>query len=157
MAINVNFNGRLGADSELKTNSNNGKQFVAMRVATDEFRNGKRDTIWVNVVDYSDKTKNMAAYLKKGSLVNIHGVESVNLYQSKNGETMISQDVISDRIDFVGSSSGNTTTNKTEVNETTNEMSCGTFKRAEAQEPQMAMATPPQGVINNDDNDDLPF
>ena len=36
-------------------------------------------------------------------------------------------------------------------------MSCGTFKRAEAQEPQMAMATPPQGVINNDDSDDLPF
>ena len=157
MAINVNFNGRLGADSELKTNNNNGKQFVAMRVATDEFRNGKRETVWVNVVDYSDKTKNMAAYLKKGSLVNVHGVESVNLYQSKNGETMISRDVISDRIDFVGSSSGNTTTNKTEVTETTNEMSCGTFKRAEAQEPQLAMATPPQGVVNNDDNDDLPF
>lgn len=157
MAINVNFNGRLGADSELKTNNNNGKQFVAMRVATDEFRNGKRETVWVNVVDYSDKTKNMAAYLKKGSLVNIHGVESVNLYQSKNGETMISRDVISDRIDFVGGSSGNTTTNKTEVNETANEMSCGTLKRVEAQESQMAMATPPQGVVNNDDTDDLPF
>lgn len=157
MAINVNFNGRLGADSELKTNNNNGKQFVAMRVATDEFRNGKRETVWVNVVDYSDKTKNMAAYLKKGSLVNVHGVESVNLYQSKNGETMISRDVISDRIDFVGSSSGNTSTNKTEVAETESDMSCGTFKRAEAQEPQMAMASVPQGVVNNDENDDLPF
>ena len=50
-----------------------------------------------------------------GVKVNVHGVESVNLYQSKNGETMISRDVISDRIDFVGSSSGNTTTNKTMI------------------------------------------
>ena len=46
---------------------------------------------------------------------------------------------------------------KGEVAETESDMSCGTFKRAEAQEPQMAMASVPQGVVNNDENDDLPF
>lgn len=157
MAINVNFNGRLGADCEMKTSSN-GRQFISMRVATDEFRNGKKETVWVNVADYSDKTKSMSEYLKKGSLVNIHGVESVGLYQNKNGETMISRDVISDRIDFVGGgASGTTTASKTtttsDAAETTqDEMSCGTFKRMEAPMPTMS-----GGSMGPDDTDDLPF
>ena len=34
MAVNVNIIGRLGADSEIKTNSN-GRPFVVFRLATD--------------------------------------------------------------------------------------------------------------------------
>ena len=149
MAVNVNVIGRLGADSEIKTNSN-GRPFVVFRLATDEFKNGKAETTWLNVVDYTEKTHKMAAYLKKGSLVSIHGIETIGMYKNKNGENSFSRDVMSDRVDFVSignNASGSTVSNK---QESSSEMNCGTLKNPVQSEPI------PSGVVN-DDNDDLPF
>lgn len=150
MAVNVNVIGRLGADSEIKTNSN-GRPFVVFRLATDEFKNGKAETTWLNVADYTEKTHKMAAYLKKGSLVNIHGVETIGMYKNKNGENSFSRDVISDRVDFVSvgaSTSGSTSASSKQ--DDASEMSCGTLKNPVQNEPL------PSGVMS-DDNDDLPF
>jgi len=141
--INVNFNGRLGADAEVKT-SKNGKQYVSMRVATDEFRNGEKGTAWINVTYHGDRAIKMQEYLKKGNAVSVIGVETVSTYQNKNGETMVSRDVLADRVDFVNlGGSGSTQSNET-VTET------GKFKpKDEASE--MATAT----AATSDD--DLPF
>ena len=110
--VNINFNGRLGADSELKT-SKNGKQFVSMRVATDEFRNGEKTTTWLNVSYYGDRAVKMHEYLKKGNAVSVLGSETVGTYQNKNGETVVSRDVLADRVDFLGlSKSGDTQSNE---------------------------------------------
>lgn len=150
MAVNVNIIGRLGADSEIKTNAN-GRPFVVFRLATDEFKNGKAETAWINVADYTEKTHKMAAYLKKGSLVNLHGVETIGVYTNKNGELNFSRDVISDRVDFVSSgASGATTSNKQEEQTS---MSCGTLKAPSSQVKEPIV----NGVMNGDDNDDLPF
>ena len=142
--INVNFMGRLGADAELKT-SKGGKQFVSMRIATDEFKNGERGTAWINVSYYAEKGTKMLEFLKKGSAVSVLGVETVGTYQSKNGETMVSRDVIADRVDFVNlGKSGDTQSSETVAD-------TGTFKK-KANEAETVAAT-----AASSSDDDLPF
>ena len=142
--INVNFNGRLGADAEIKTSAKSGKQYVAMRVATDEFRNGEKGTAWMNVTYHGDRAIKMQEYLKKGNAVTVMGVETVSTYQNRNGETMISRDVIADRVEFVNlGKSGETQSNDT-VTDT------GKFE-PKTTAAEMATATA------STDTDDLPF
>ena len=142
--INVNFMGRLGADAELKT-SKGGKQFVSMRIATDEFKNGERGTAWINVSYYAEKGTKMLEFLKKGSAVSVLGVETVGTYQSKNGETMVSRDVIADRVDFVNlGKSGDTQSSETVAD-------TGTFKK-KANEAETVAVT-----AASSSEDDLPF
>jgi len=144
--INVNFNGRLGADAELKT-SKNGKQFISMRVATDEFRNGEKGTAWMNVTYHGDRAIKMQEYLKKGNAVTVMGVETVSTYQNKNGETMVSRDVLADRIEFVNLGKSGETQSNDAVTET------GKFQPSEKTDTaEMATAT---AAVN--DTDDLPF
>ena len=142
--INVNFMGRLGADAELKT-SKGGKQFVSMRIATDEFKNGERGTAWINVSYYAEKGTKMLEFLKKGSAVSVLGVETVGTYQSKNGETMVSRDVIADRVDFVNLGKSGETQSSETVADT------GTFKK-KANEAETVAAT-----AASSSEDDLPF
>ena len=142
--INVNFNGRLGADAEIKTSAKSGKQYVAMRVATDEFRNGEKGTAWMNVTYHGDRAIKMQEYLKKGNAVTVMGVETVSTYQNRNGETMVSRDVIADRVEFVNlGKSGETQSNDT-VTDT------GKFE-PKTTAAEMATATAAT------DTDDLPF
>ena len=144
--VNVNFIGRLGADAELRT-SKGGKQYVAMRVATDEFRNGEKGTAWINVTYHGDRAIKMHDYLKKGSAVSVMGSETVGTYQNKNGETQVSRDVLADRVDFVNlgkSGDGQASEASTDT---------GTFKPKE-QEAEMATAA---AASTSDGADDLPY
>ena len=144
--VNVNFIGRLGADAELRT-SKGGKQYVAMRVATDEFRNGEKGTAWINVTYHGDRAIKMHEYLKKGSAVSVMGSETVGTYQNKNGETQVSRDVLADRVDFLNlGKSGDGQANETSTD-------TGTFKPKE-QEAEMATAA---AASTSDGADDLPF
>lgn len=144
--INVNFNGRLGADAEVKTSAKSGKQYVAMRVATDEFRNGEKGTAWMNVTYHGDRAIKMQEYLKKGNAVTVMGVETVSTYQNKNGETMVSRDVLADRVEFVNLGKSGDTQSNDAVIET------GKFQPKEkTNEAEMATAT----AATSDD--DLPF
>ena len=144
--VNVNFIGRLGADAELRT-SKGGKQYVAMRVATDEFKNGEKGTAWINVTYHGDRAIKMHEYLKKGSAVSVMGSETVGTYQNKNGETQVSRDVLADRVDFLNlGKSGDGQTNETSTD-------TGTFKPKE-QEAEMATAA---AASTSDGADDLPF
>ena len=144
--VNVNFIGRLGADAELRT-SKGGKQYVAMRVATDEFKNGEKGTAWINVTYHGDRAIKMHDYLKKGSAVSVMGSETVGTYQNKNGETQVSRDVLADRVDFVNlGKSGDGQASETSTD-------TGTFKPKE-QEAEMATAA---AASTSDGADDLPF
>ena len=144
--VNVNFIGRLGADAELRT-SKGGKQYVAMRVATDEFKNGEKGTAWINVTYHGDRAIKMHEYLKKGSAVSVMGSETVGTYQNKNGETQVSRDVLADRVDFLNlGKSGDGQANETSTD-------TGTFKPKE-QEAEMATAA---AASTSDGADDLPF
>jgi single-strand DNA-binding protein len=140
--VNINFVGRLGADAELKTSTKSGKQFVKMRVATDEFKNGEKTTAWLNVMYPNERGLKMAEYLKKGSAVSVFGVETVGLYESKaNGEMQVSRDVIADRVEFVSLGKSGDTQSTDTVTDT------GTFQPTET----VTVAAP------STTDDDLPF
>lgn len=153
--VHVQIIGRLGADAEVKT-SKNGKSFISFRIATDEFKNGKNETSWLNVIDLTDKGQKMSPYLKKGTMVNVYGIETVDTYVNKLGETQISRDVVADRIDFVASSKTNQEgekTNTTDNSANYQDISCGVLAR-----PVPTNNTTVVNEITNDtDIDDLPF
>ena len=135
--------GRLGADSELKT-SKNGKQFLTMRVASNDFIGGENLTTWISVLWGGERAVKMAEHLKKGSQVIINGTPKYSLYKAKSGESAIDVSVFADRVDFVSSNSGGTQSNEA-VTET------GTFKK---KEPAVAAAT---AKNETNESDDLPF
>jgi single-strand DNA-binding protein len=148
--VNIFVNGRLGADAEVRTNKD-GSSMMTFNVAVDDFVKGNKTTTWLRVRNVN--SLNQAQYLKKGQLVSINGVETVSTFINKAGETLISRDVLADRIEFIKTSNGKIDTIKentvsSEVHSTTQDedlMSCGTFQ------PQMAAASSSSNI------DDLPF
>ena len=155
--VNIFVIGRLGADAEIRTKKD-GSSMMTFNVAVDDFVNGTKTTTWLRV--RNTNSLHQAQYLKKGSPVSISGVETVSTFVNKAGETLISRDVLADRIEFVKTNSGKTeNTRETVVEEIASSpisqvsspsdeemMSCGTFA------PQMASAT--SAAM---DDDDLPF
>lgn len=165
--VNVNFVGRLGADAILKQDKS-ARNFVTFNVAVDEYRDGKNETVWMRVSDGSERAIKMQPHLKKGSLVSVHGIESVRLFTRANGTVDVSRDVRADRLDFVKVSASATTVATPTVAEQTvrvaapthsepsmQDISCGTFGvTPHITQPQMEMAT----VTSSPSiEDDLPF
>lgn len=137
----LEINGRLGADSEVKT-SKNGKQFLSMRVASNDYIGGENTTTWINVLWSGERAVKMHEYMKKGSSVIVRGTPRFSLYDTKDGNKAISIDVFADRVDFANNGSGSTQSNEA-VTET------GTLKKASAPTA--------QDVKTDAAEDDLPF
>lgn len=149
--VNVEFIGRLGADSEVKTGKS-GNQFLSFRVATDEYRNGKNEASWLNVVYTGERAIKMHQWLTKGKAVSVHGVENVGTYLDRNGQVQVSRDVMADRVDFVNvGGSGQTQSNST------------TTAQGQANVAAPTNIAPPAGTMKPQettpakDEDDLPF
>ncbi len=94
MAINnrIELNGNLGADAKLV--EKNGKQFVALRLATTDSypveENGQtvwkdKDTVWHDVLAFRPITVSIAKDLKKGNRVRIAGSVSYKPFKDENG------------------------------------------------------------------------
>lgn len=153
--IQVNFNGRLGADAEVRQGKE-GKEFITFSVAVNEKRNGEKRTTWMRV--RSDNMR-IAPYLKKGSLVFVSGNEDVNTFVDKNGSTQVSRDVRAHNIDFISVGISNGENNGTERTDGT---IANTNERTTSTTPSMSMACgtlQPQVAVGHvqDDSDDLPF
>lgn len=145
----INFTARLGRDAEVRT-AQNGRQFVSFTCATDAFINGKNETMWFTVIDYTDRTLKIAQYLTKGKLVSICGEYTDRLYLNKNNEQQISRDVKSMKIDFISNGqSGETESSTSEVSQQPTQSQ--PQPQASAPFPSMAAAMP---SVNDDD---LPF
>lgn len=150
--VNVNFIGRLGADAEIKVNSNNGKEFLTMRVACNEHFGGNDETSWFSVKYDNGKVNNMKQYLTKGKLVEIHGIERVSTYTDRNGGTQIDRTVYADRIDFISTSKqDNGASSTTTATFTAQEAAKVAISRESEKVAAMAAAT---ATINNNE---LPF
>lgn len=149
--VNVFFNGRLGADAEVRQ-AKDGGQFMAFSVAVNEFRDGEEKTSWMRVYTREERLIKLSQHLKKGSLVSINGKEQVNLFTDKNGETQAARDVTAFNISFVRVGVKNENEVKMTMDTTTpeqnQEMNCGVLK------PQLVTA-PSSSTI--DDDDELPF
>lgn len=149
--VNVEFIGRLGADSEVKTGKS-GNQFLSFRVATDEYRNGKNEASWLNVVYTGERAIKMHQWLTKGKAVSVHGVENVGTYVDRNGQVQVSRDVMADRVDFVNvGGSGQTQSNSA----TTTQGQANVAAPTNIAPPAGTMK--PQETMPSNDEDDLPF
>lgn len=145
--------GRLGADSELRK-TKNGKDFVSMRVASNDYIYGENVTTWINVIFSGDRALKMQEHLKKGSSVILRGIPRVSMYTAKDGEKTYSIDVLADRVDFLNSGSSNGGNSQTNSNgEVTNDTNVQVQQNSTPQPiPQVVTSS-----NDNDDNDDLPF
>lgn len=136
------FEGRLGADAEIRTAQNGTSQFYSMRVATDEFKGGETTTVWVNVRIGAERVGKMK--FTKGSHVLVTGSLKTSIYQTKAGENAVSIDVMADSINYV-KSGGNTSQSTDEATDT------GKFTKPESKEAVAAASS------STDSTDDLPF
>ena len=170
--ITLNVVGRLGADAEVK-NSEKGR-LVTLRLATDDFIDGQKATVWFSVAVKADTLGNIVPYLTKGKMVQVIGKERVRLYKDRNGETKIARDIFAHHVEFIGSASGTTKSETSEVvNTATNTvtsiptpqhandtsdieaaMSCGTFQPSYQHTPSPAMS---MATSHDTDVDELPF
>jgi single-stranded DNA-binding protein len=110
------FEGRLGADAELRTAQNGTNQFYSMRVATDEFKGGETTTVWVNVLIGAERVGKMK--FTKGSHVLVTGTLKASIYKTKAGEAAVSLDVMADSINYVKSGGGNASQTTDEATDT---------------------------------------
>lgn len=158
MSVKINVIGRLGADSEIREGKN-GTKYVTFRLATDEFKNGKNDTVWMNVYDYSERGLKMAQYWKKGTMLDVSGIETIGVYQSKvSGEWLASRDVRAYNIDFVnGGGSGTTQTASESVAATTAPTGATPQPTTGMFTPPPTVAAPTFATVSTDVSDDLPF
>lgn len=158
--MTINFVGRLGRDAE-RHDGKNGSSFVTFNVAVNEYNpeTKQNDTVWLRVIDGSERTLNMLQYLKKGTMLNIVGSERVSIYNGANGPT-INRDVRVFNWEFV--SSGKQDTDNTQ--QVTQTQSVPTVTVTETITPQQVATTgtfvqPSVVATDNVSNtdDDLPF
>lgn len=142
----TNFLARLGADAEVKT-SQNGNQFVSLRVAKNYY-DGEKRTVWLNATIFGDRAIKMKEYLKKGSAIMLYGEITPSLGKTKAGEAAIFFDMTVDRFEFpnVGNSGGT-------QSDSTEQANFGQFKK---NEEAAAVAPAPAGTSESA-ADDLPF
>lgn len=145
--------GRLGADSEVKTNAK-GVQFVSFRVASNEFNGKENETVWYNVVATGERAIKMQPNLKKGNLIEVRGREAVRLFTNKNNEPQIGRDIFSDSVEWIPVGSGTTSSQDSVAVGTAApkaaatapaEVNCGVLKQ------------PATTAAASDSIDDLPF
>lgn len=148
--VNVQVNGRMVADAELKT-AQNGSQFISGRFAVDDFSNGEKTTAWFRLtIDASERNKKALPFLTKGKMLSLIGTESLSIYTDKEGKPQINRDIRVDRLNFISSGSSGDTASQTATTDAT-PTSCGTFKRKE-ETPMPSMAASTSSA-----EDDLPF
>jgi single-strand DNA-binding protein len=86
----VHLIGHIGKDPELKKSSG-GKEFTVLSVATKNGKDkeGKEQTVWVNVFTWGTMAVNASNYLQKGSQVYIEG----NLSNTDKGLLVTAREV----------------------------------------------------------------
>ena len=102
-SVKVHVIGRLGADATVMQ-TKNGKEFSKFTIAVDDFVGGEKATTWFAVADFSEVAKRRAEFLKKGSLIEVQGIETCRIYLDRNNHPQIARDIRATHIDFISTS-----------------------------------------------------
>lgn len=154
-SVKIHVIGRLGADAEVKQ-TKQGKDFATFNLAVDDFAGGKKITSWFAVADFSDVAKRRAEYLKKGSMIEVQGLETCRIYMDRNNLPQIARDIRATHIDFIPTSSRNNSDEN---------IDCGTLTTPQQTETQqvathVGVVREPAVVTTSTSSefeDDLPF
>lgn len=98
--IQINFIGRVVADAQVKT-SKQGRQYIDMRMAADMKTGENPETMWIRVVSFTTPVA-MAQYYTKGKPLYVTGRYEQSTYDTKDGRTLINNDVLASSIEFIG-------------------------------------------------------
>jgi single-strand DNA-binding protein len=98
--------GRLGSDVELNE-TKTGMQVANISLATDNFvKGGDKTTEWHKIVLWDKLALNADKYLSKGSEVYIEGRLQTRSYESKEGLTKYTTEVVANNMQFIGGKGG---------------------------------------------------
>lgn len=96
----IEIAGRLGGDPEVRFTPN-GQKVTTFRVATNQKRAGKDETIWWRVTVWGERFDKMMTYLKKGSAVIVLGeLQKPEVYNNKEGKPQVSLEITAEMIRF---------------------------------------------------------
>ena len=104
--IQINLDGRLGKDAELKQ-SKNGRKYVSFSFANSIFINKEEKTNWYNVISFNQTFIDQCEKLTKGKYLFISGNYSDEAI-AKNGQIFINRNILADSFSYL---SGNRTDN----------------------------------------------
>ena len=152
--VTVNVVGRLGIDAEI-IDGKRGK-YVSFRMAVDDYKDGERTTTWMRVSFDGERALKIAQYLKKGSLINVMGNESVSIYTDREGHPQVSRDITAFNLNFisVGKSQGEGASTAAPTAEPA--VSTGKLKEP-VPTAAKTVVPPPPAVDDTSSVDDLPF
>lgn len=96
----IEIAGRLGADPETRFTPNNQK-VTTLRVAANNYRGGKEETVWWRVTIWGERFDRMMPYLKKGSAVIVIGeMHKPEIWTNREGEPQVSMEMTAEMIKF---------------------------------------------------------
>jgi len=92
--------GHLGTDPEVRFTSS-GQKVTTLRVATNQKRGGKEETLWWRVTVWGEQCDKIMSYLKKGSSVVVNGdMLKPEIYTNREDQPQISLNVVAYNISF---------------------------------------------------------
>ena len=92
--------GHLGADPEVRFTSSSQK-VTTLRVAENQRRGGKDETLWWRVTIWGEQFDKMISYLKKGSAVIVTGEMSTpEIYNDREGKPQLSLNMTAHHVAF---------------------------------------------------------
>lgn len=97
--------GFVGNDPEERVTPS-GKKVVSFRIADNIKSGDKEETLWWRVTCWGDQFDRILAYIKKGSLIIVHGEfrRKPETYQDREGQTQVSLEITATQIRFAPSS-----------------------------------------------------
>ena len=92
--------GHLGADPEVR-HTPNGQKVTTLRLAANQRRGGKDETMWWKVTIWGDHLDKMISFLKKGSSVIVHGeMNKPETYTDKAGQFQVALTITAQSLSF---------------------------------------------------------
>lgn len=92
--------GRLGFDPDTRLTSS-GQKVTTLRVATNQWRGGKAETLWWRATIWGEAFDKMISHLKKGSSVIIAGeMSKPQIYTDREGQPQVTLDMKVHNISF---------------------------------------------------------
>lgn len=101
--------GRLIADPELKTTTNN-ISVTSFRIAVDRSfvkQGEERQADFIDIVAWRQTAEFVSRYFKKGSMIAVQGSIQTRNYEDKNGNKRTAVEIVADNVSFCGGKSDN--------------------------------------------------
>lgn len=91
--------GRTGSDVEVRATAS-GAPLATVNIATDQFSNGAKETVWVRTVAFGGMATRLQA-VKKGQRVLIEGEHRVRTWKDKDQNERTTHEVVASNIQYI--------------------------------------------------------